>query len=369
MNEWLALAIALALAVGVGLVNGLVTTLFRIPSFITTLGMFFVLQGLNNLLISGHQLIMFDPSLAMDAASGRRSEARPFYMPLIWMFVIAAIVFWFVLTRTRYGNWTFATGGKVGPAKAMGVPTARVKRINFMLASFLAGLAGCMQFAYLRGVTQAQGQNYELLAITAAVLGGTSLFGGTGHDLGQRHRRLPARVDPDRARPDRRAGLVLRDLHRRSCWSSSSSATCGSAVSGRARRERGGHAADARRQDGHGHRRAAPPPAGGAGARDDARGRPQRRAGLRAARVSHSYGRNRVIFDVDLSVWPGEVVGLVGDNGAGKSTLLKIFAGYQRPTSGTLRFAGPGRPLRVARRRARDSGSRPSTRTSRSSTS
>jgi simple sugar transport system ATP-binding protein len=56
--------------------------------------------------------------------------------------------------------------------------------------------------------------------------------------------------------------------------------------------------------------------------------------------VFHSYGRNKVIFDVNLSVWPGEVVGLVGDNGAGKSTLLKIFAGYQRPTSGTLRFMG-----------------------------
>jgi simple sugar transport system ATP-binding protein len=56
--------------------------------------------------------------------------------------------------------------------------------------------------------------------------------------------------------------------------------------------------------------------------------------------VSHSYGRNKVIFDVNLSVWPGEVVALVGDNGAGKSTLLKIFAGYQQPTSGTLRFMG-----------------------------
>jgi simple sugar transport system ATP-binding protein len=56
--------------------------------------------------------------------------------------------------------------------------------------------------------------------------------------------------------------------------------------------------------------------------------------------VSHSYGRNNVVFDVNLSVWPGEVVGLVGDNGAGKSTLLKIFAGYQQPTSGTLRFMG-----------------------------
>ena len=56
--------------------------------------------------------------------------------------------------------------------------------------------------------------------------------------------------------------------------------------------------------------------------------------------ISHSYGRNKVIFDVNLAVWPGEVVALVGDNGAGKSTLLKIFAGYQKPTSGTLRFTG-----------------------------
>jgi simple sugar transport system permease protein len=177
-NEWLALVIALACAVTVGLVNGYVTTLFGIPSFITTLGMFFVLQGLNNLLISGHQLIMFDPSLSMTLL-GAEIGKTPFYMPLVWMFVIA-LAFWFVLSRLRYGNWTFATGGKVGPAKAMGVPTARVKRINFVVSSVLAGLAGCMQFAYLRGVTQAQGQNYELLAITAAVLGGTSLFGGSG---------------------------------------------------------------------------------------------------------------------------------------------------------------------------------------------
>jgi len=178
INEWVALVIALVVACLVGVVNGLVTTIFAIPSFIATLGMFFVLQGMNNLLISGHQLIMFDPSIAMSVL-GARLGTTPFYMPLLWMFVIAG-AFWFVLARLRYGNWTFATGGRVGPAKAMGVPTARVKRINFVVSAFLAGLAGCMQFAYIRGVTQGQGQNYELLAITAAVLGGTSLFGGTG---------------------------------------------------------------------------------------------------------------------------------------------------------------------------------------------
>jgi len=178
MNEWLALLIALAAAAAVGIVNGLVTTRFGIPSFIATLGMFFVLQGLNNFLISGHQLIMFDSSLSMDVL-GARLGSSPFYMPLLWLAVFA-VIFWFVMTRMPFGNWIQATGGKVGPAKAMGVPTNRVKRTCFIISSVLAGLAGCMQFAYLRGVTQAQGQNYELLAITAAVLGGTSLLGGAG---------------------------------------------------------------------------------------------------------------------------------------------------------------------------------------------
>jgi simple sugar transport system permease protein len=178
LNEWLALVVALVCGACVGVVNGLVTTVFGIPSFIATLGMFFVLEGLNNLLISGHQLIMFDPSAAM-ATLGGRIGTTPFYMPVIWMFVIAA-AFAFALAYLRYGNWTLATGGKVGPAKAMGVPTRTVKRWNFILCALFAGLAGCMQFAYIKGVTQGQGQNYELLAITSAVLGGTSLFGGSG---------------------------------------------------------------------------------------------------------------------------------------------------------------------------------------------
>src|SRR5262245_62140242 len=90
MNEWLSLAIALALGGLVGLVNGYVTTYFRIPSFITTLGMYFGLQGMNNLLISGHQLIMFDPRLSMSLLGGRIGKS-PFYMPVLWLIVIASI--------------------------------------------------------------------------------------------------------------------------------------------------------------------------------------------------------------------------------------------------------------------------------------
>src|SRR5262249_10988216 len=89
-NEWAALAVALLCAAAIGLVNGYVTTLFRIPSFITTLGMFFVLQGLNNLLISGHQLGAFDPHPSLTLL-GAKIGTTPIQAPLIWMVVIGTL--------------------------------------------------------------------------------------------------------------------------------------------------------------------------------------------------------------------------------------------------------------------------------------
>ena len=178
-NEWLALIVALAIGAAVGLVNGFITTVFRIPSFIATLGMYFVLLGMNNLLIAGHQLIMFDPRITMSLLGGRIGSS-PFYMPIVWLLVIGA-VFWFVTTRQTFGNWTLGDRRRRGAGQGHGRPHPAGETHQFRhLRSFLAGLAGCMQFAYLKGVTQAQGDNYELLAITAAVLGGTSLFGGSG---------------------------------------------------------------------------------------------------------------------------------------------------------------------------------------------
>ncbi|MEI7778813.1 MAG: ABC transporter permease [Actinomycetes bacterium] len=182
-DPWLALIVALGAAVLVGLVNGWVVTKFGIPSFIVTLGMYFVIQGTNNLLIGGHQLVAFDFKHPTLTAFGARIGHTPFSAGIIWLMGLTFLG-WYALEKTRYGNWNFATGGGVGPAKAMGVPVARVKKANFVVCSVLAGISGCIQFAYLKGVSQAQGDKYELLAITAAVLGGTSLFGGSGTVVG-----------------------------------------------------------------------------------------------------------------------------------------------------------------------------------------
>jgi simple sugar transport system permease protein len=85
-----------------------------------------------------------------------------------------------VLARTSYGNWTYASGGRAGVARAMGVPARYVKLGNFVLCSFLAGFAGCAQYAQLGIVSSGFGENYNLISIVAAVLGGASLFGVIG---------------------------------------------------------------------------------------------------------------------------------------------------------------------------------------------
>ncbi len=168
-------------AAAVGLVNGVITVQFRIPSFIATLGTLFILTGLNFLWTAGYALPLSSHAWIFTILGG--SLVSFFAMPFVWMILIGA-GFWWVLERTRYGNWSLASGSRNSAARAMGVPVARVKMINFIACSALAGLAGCAQFAQLGVVSSGYGQNYNLLAIVAAVLGGTSLYGITGSVAG-----------------------------------------------------------------------------------------------------------------------------------------------------------------------------------------
>jgi len=181
----IALLLSLLVATGVGLSNGIVAVRFGVPSFITTLGMFFALEGLNNLLVGGGDMVINEPDRGsvVVAALGQRLGGSPFYASLVWTVAVATLG-WMVLTRTTYGNWTFAAGGRVGVARSLGVPIGGVKIASFALTGLLAGFAGCLQTAYLGSVTSAQGQDLALLAITAIVVGGTSIHGGSGSVVG-----------------------------------------------------------------------------------------------------------------------------------------------------------------------------------------
>ena len=179
-----ALCLALIAVFLVGLINGLMSTLARIPSLIVTLGMLFVVTSFNRILAGGFPVQLFGNEGPLISLMGGDVPGTPVGAPFLWMLAIGGIL-WFVLGRTQYGSWTRAAGhqgGQVG--RAMGVPVRTVKLINFVLCSILAGLAGCLQLADFGSSGVNSGENYNLLAIVAVVMGGTSLFGVRGTILG-----------------------------------------------------------------------------------------------------------------------------------------------------------------------------------------
>jgi simple sugar transport system permease protein len=181
-DPWLAFPTMLAIAGGIGLVNGLVTTRFGIPSFITTLATLLVVGGIDLVISGGNTILYFGHNRLMNALGGEIPHTTVEYR-VLW-FVALTIGLWFLLERTAYGNWSSSSGGRAGVARAMGVRTRRVKTTNFVICSMCAALSGMLQFASYGAASAQDGQDYELLAIVAAVIGGTSLFGVTGTIIG-----------------------------------------------------------------------------------------------------------------------------------------------------------------------------------------
>lgn len=175
------LAIGLALAAGavVGLVNGLVTVLLHVPSFVTTLGMLFLLNGIT--LITSHAYPVPIPEEARGVAGWL--GAAP-WAEMIWALTIVA-VFQLVLSRTRWGLHTIATGGNPHGAREAGVKVNRIKIGNFMITSLLGALTGILEAFRINSIEPlAGGSGIMFSAVAAAVIGGTALAGGSGTIVG-----------------------------------------------------------------------------------------------------------------------------------------------------------------------------------------
>ncbi|MDE0168481.1 MAG: ABC transporter permease [bacterium] len=177
-----AFLIALILCSAVGLFNGLITTRFGIPSLITTLGSSFAIIGTAIFISEGDNLLYFDESRLFTILGGDVGNA-PVPAQFLWALLIVGVL-WYVTDLTEYGNWSRSAGGRRGVAREMGVPVNRVKTTNFVVSSTLAGFAGIATFTSFRTVSAGYGSNFELLAIVATVVGGTSIFGVTGSVLG-----------------------------------------------------------------------------------------------------------------------------------------------------------------------------------------
>ncbi|MBL8094929.1 MAG: ABC transporter permease [Anaerolineales bacterium] len=168
-----------------GLVNGVVISRMKIPPFIATLGMFNATKGLS-LVISDLTPIYFNDAAGFrDIAMGSIIGIPGFEIPnAVWIMFLAAIVASLVLSRTVLGRYTFAIGSNEEAVRLSGVPVAFWKTAVYVVCGLFAGLAGVVIAARLNSAQPSLGAGYELDAIAAAVIGGTSLSGGEGTILG-----------------------------------------------------------------------------------------------------------------------------------------------------------------------------------------
>jgi simple sugar transport system permease protein len=192
LNLWVGVLVALVVALLIGFINGWLVVKTGIPSFLVTLGTFFMLRGLNlggTKLVTGN-VATNDVSRMDGFASAQNVFASTFTIggvgiriTMLWWLLFVVIATW-VLLRTHIGNWIFAVGGSATSARAVGVPVNRVKIGLFMVVGFLAWFTGMHILFAFNTVQSGLGVGNEFYYIIAAVVGGCLLTGGYGSAIG-----------------------------------------------------------------------------------------------------------------------------------------------------------------------------------------
>jgi ribose transport system permease protein len=170
-----------------GLISGTFVARMKIPPFIATLGMMLMLKGLS-LIVTGTKPIYFNDTpgftlIAQGSLIGMIIPAFPVPNGVLILFLVAGAAAW-VLSRTVLGRYTFALGSNEEAVRLSGVNTAGWKMAIYALAGGICGIAGVLIASRINSAQPALGLGYELEAIAAVVIGGTSLAGGRGTILG-----------------------------------------------------------------------------------------------------------------------------------------------------------------------------------------
>jgi inositol transport system permease protein len=174
-NLPLALAAGIGAGIVTGLINGWVITTFKIPSFIMTLAMTTVARGAILLYTEGVPV----SGLGEDFKLIGQGSVGPVPVSVI-ILIAVVLVAWVLLNRTKFGRHLYAVGGNAKAALASGINTDSVLRRAFIFNGILAAIAGIVLMSRVNSGQPAAGVAYEFDAITAVVVGGTSLMGGTG---------------------------------------------------------------------------------------------------------------------------------------------------------------------------------------------
>jgi len=176
-----AFLLAFAIAAGIGFGNGFIVTKLRVPSLVATLGSYYFLLGV--LLTTSNAY----PAQIPEEAQGRIQQifGAADWASLIWCLAIV-VIFHVMLTRTRWGLHTISVGGNLVGATEAGIRVNRIKIGNFVIASMLGALAGLLEAFRINSIDPNIGGGTALTftAISAAVIGGTALAGGSGTVIG-----------------------------------------------------------------------------------------------------------------------------------------------------------------------------------------
>jgi len=183
VSGWGLLGVPAALLTGLffGLVNGSLIAFGKLPPFIVTLGSLTAVRGLARLM--GGDTTVFNPDLPFAAIGNAAIPIAPGVgIPVLAVIALLVIVLsWWVLRRTVLGVWIYAVGGNPAAARLAGIKVWRILLFVYATSGLLAGLGGVMSAARLFAANGLQlGQSYELDAIAAVILGGTSFVGGIG---------------------------------------------------------------------------------------------------------------------------------------------------------------------------------------------
>ena len=186
VNWGLPLPLGLLAALGsgalVGFVNGFLVAKAKLPPFIATLGMLYVTLGLAQVLSDVHPIYFTDSQPGLqDFFMGKPIAGIP---NIVWVMFGGAAVAWVLLNKTVLGRYAFALGSNEEATRLSGVNVGRWKIAVYVVCGIFVGLAGIVLAARSASAQPSQGMGYELNAIAAAVIGGTSLAGGEGSIVG-----------------------------------------------------------------------------------------------------------------------------------------------------------------------------------------
>lgn len=174
-----AIGVGLLVGMACGGVSGLIVSRFHVPAFVATLGMLSAARGLTLIYSGGRPIPALTEEFRWIGTGSVLGIPVPIFL-LLGTFAVAH----FVLTQTRFGRHIYAVGGNPHAAKVSGLPVRRIRFSVYVIAGALAGLGGMILAARTGSALPQAGIAYELDAIAAVVIGGTSLAGGVGRVTG-----------------------------------------------------------------------------------------------------------------------------------------------------------------------------------------